>query len=357
MEFSGDARFMNAQEYSDPNRSVESLPWQMTRPELATWSDGREARLRRGSHVGIVLPCYNEEGNVDELYERIVKVFQGLPDYTFEMLFIDNASTDGTVGRLKALVDRDPRVKVIVNARNFGHIRSPFHGLMQSAGDCVISMCTDLQDPPELIPDFLSHWQRGMTMVVGQKKSSAESPPLFKVRGLYYKLARGLAEVPLLDHVTGFGLYDRRVVEIMRSFKDPYPYLRGMIAEIGLPFVTLPYGQPLRRSGITKNNFYTLLDLGILGITSHSRVPLRITTILGLFLSCLSMLVALCFLMLKLIFWDWLPAGYAPAVIGVFFLGSVQIFLTGLLGEYIGAVLTQVRQKPLVVERDRLGRR
>jgi glycosyltransferase involved in cell wall biosynthesis len=348
---------MNDQESLFSDRPIEPAPHRLARPELATWSDGREPRLRRGSHVGIVLPCYNEEGNVDELYGRLTKVFEGIPQYTYELLFIDNASTDGTVAKVKALIEQDSRVKLIVNARNFGHIRSPFHGLMQSAGDCVIWMCTDLQDPPELIPDFLSHWQRGMTMVIGQKKSSAESLPLFKVRGFYYKIARGLAEVPLLDHVTGFGLYDRRVVEIMRSFNDPYPYLRGMIAEIGLPFVTLPYDQPLRRSGITKNNFYTLLDLGILGITSHSRVPLRITTILGLCLSCLSMLVALCFLMLKLIFWDWLPAGYAPAVIGVFFLGSVQIFLTGLLGEYIGAVLTQVRQKPLVVERDRLGRR
>jgi glycosyltransferase involved in cell wall biosynthesis len=302
-----------------------------------------------------VLPCYNEEGNVDELYDRLSRVFADIAGYTFEMFFIDNASTDGTVERIKSLIARDPRVKLIVNARNFGHIRSPFHGLLEAPGDCVIVLATDLQDPPELIPEFLEQWDRGASMVLGKKKSSQESPSFFALRGLYYKLARAMAEVPLLEHVTGFGLYDRRVIEIMRSFGDPYPYGRGMIAEIGLPYVTIPYDQPLRKRGITKNNFYTLFDLALLGITSHSKVPLRIATIMGFVLSGLSLLVALAFLVLKLTFWYALPAGYAPVVIGVFFLGSVQIFLIGLLGEYVGAVLTQVRKRPLVVERERVG--
>jgi glycosyltransferase involved in cell wall biosynthesis len=327
-----------------------------SRPELATWHGGGDGRHRQAGHVGLVLPCYNEEGNVEELYERLVKVFEGLPDHTFEMLFIDNASTDGTVARIKSLVARDPRVKLIVNARNFGHIRSPFHGMMESAGDCVIAMCTDLQDPPELIPQFLEQWHRGASMVLGQKRTSGESPSFFALRGLYYKVARALAEVPLLEHVTGFGLYDRRVIEIMRGFADPYPYGRGMIAEIGLPYVTIPYDQPLRSRGITKNNFYTLLDLALLGITSHSKTPLRLATLLGFVLSGLSLAVALGFLVLKLAFWYSLPAGYAPAVIGIFFLGSVQIFLIGLLGEYVGAALTQVRRRPLVVERERISR-
>jgi glycosyltransferase involved in cell wall biosynthesis len=328
---------------------------QVTRPEIAPWTAAHDtAALPRGRHVGIVLPCYNEEANIDELYDRLTKVFAGLPDYTFEMLFIDNASTDGTVPKIKALIDRDPRVKLIVNARNFGHIRSPFHGLLESAGDCVIAMATDLQDPPELIPQFLDQWSRGASMVLGQKRTSQESPSFFALRGLYYRLARAMAEVPLLEHVTGFGLYDRRVIEIMRSFRDPYPYGRGMIAEIGLPYVTIPYDQPLRKRGITKNNFYTLLDLALLGITCHSKVPLRMATIAGFLLSGLSLLVALGFLVLKLTFWYSLPAGYAPAVIGIFFLGSVQIFLIGLLGEYIGAVVTQVRHRPLVVERERV---
>jgi glycosyltransferase involved in cell wall biosynthesis len=346
---------MNAQEPLLHDRPLEPAPHRLARPELATWSDGREGPLRRGSHVGVVLPCYNEEGNVDELYERLTKVFEGLPQYTYELLFIDNASTDGTVAKVKALIERDPRVKLIVNARNFGHIRSPFHGMMESGGNCVIVMCTDLQDPPELIPQFLEQWEHGASMVLGKKRTSQESPTFFAVRGLYYKLARAMADVPLLEHVTGFGLYDRRVIEIMRGFDDPYPYGRGMIAEIGLPYVTIPYDQPLRKRGITKNNVYSLFDLALLGITSHSKAPLRLATIAGFILSGLSLLVAIAFLLLKLTFWYALPAGYAPVVIGVFFLGSVQIFLIGLLGEYIGAVLTQVRKRPLVVERERVA--
>lgn len=326
------------------------------RPEIAPWqSPATDSRAQvRGRHVGVVLPCYNEEGNVDELYDRLSKVFTDLSDYTFEMLFIDNASTDGTVEKIKSLINRDHRVKLIVNARNFGHIRSPFHGLLESAGDCAIVLATDLQDPPELIPQFLEQWGRGASMVLGRKRTSEESPVFFALRGLYYKLARALAEVPLLEHVTGFGLYDRRVIEIMRGLNDPYPYARGLITEIGLPYVTIPYNQPLRKRGITKNNFYTLFDLALLGITSHSKVPLRTMTIMGFVLSGLSLLVSMAFLVLKLTFWYALPAGYAPVVIGVFFLGSVQIFLIGLLGEYVGAVLTQVRHRPWVVERERV---
>ena len=326
------------------------------RPEIASWqSTAAESQAQaHGRQVGIVLPCYNEEGNVDELYDRLSKVFADLPGYTFEMLFIDNASTDGTVEKIKSLIARDPRVKLIVNARNFGHIRSPFHGLLEAPGDCVIVLATDLQDPPELISQFLEQWHRGASMVLGKKRTSEESPTFFALRGLYYKLARAMAEVPLLEHVTGFGLYDRRVIEIMRGLNDPYPYARGLIAEIGLPYVTIPYDQPLRKRGITKNNFYTLFDIALLGITSHSKVPLRAATIAGFLLSGSSLLVAILFLVLKLTYWYALPAGYAPVVIGVFFLGSVQIFLIGLLGEYIGAALTQLHHRPLVVERERV---
>jgi glycosyltransferase involved in cell wall biosynthesis len=328
---------------------------QSDRPELATWAGAPPPGHRKSGRIGIVLPCYNEEANVDELYERLTKVFETLADHTFEMLFIDNASTDGTVAKLKGLAENDPRVRIIVNARNFGHIRSPFHALMEADGDCVIVMCTDLQDPPELIKQFVEHWERGASMVLGQKRSSAESPAFFAIRGLYYKVAKAMADVPLLEHVTGFGLYDRRVIEIMRGFADPYPYGRGMIAEIGLPYTLIPYDQPLRKRGITKNNFYTLIDMALLGITSHSKVPLRLATIAGFGLSAVSLVVAISFLILKLLFWDALPAGYAPAVIGIFFLGSIQILLIGLLGEYVGAVLTQVRRRPIVTEMSRYG--
>jgi len=325
------------------------------REPFNVWDGDRPSPSRSTGHVGLVLPCFNEEDNIEELYDRLVRVFSTLPEYIFEMLFIDNASTDRTVERLRQLAAKDSRVHIIVNARNFGHIRSPIHGIMEAGGDCVIAMSTDLQDPPELIPKFLEAWKNGACVAVGQKRKSDESQVFWLFRTLYYRIAKSLAEVPLLEHVTGFGLYDRRVVEIMRTYQDPYPYVRGLICDIGLPNSVIQYDQPLRKRGITKNNFYTLFDMALLGITSHSKVPLRVATIAGFVLSGLSLVVALAFLVLKLLFWHALPAGYAPVVIGVFFLGSVQIFLIGLLGEYVGAVLTQVRKRPLVVERERIG--
>jgi len=342
----------------DPGSTIHPVMNTFTndRPECVPWqSSGEpEAPLPRGRRVSVVLPCYNEADNVDELYDRLLAVCAEIPHYTFEFLFIDNASTDSTVDAITALIQRDPRVRLIVNARNFGHVRSPFHAFLEASGDCVIGMCTDLQDPPELIPQFLQQWERGASAVLGQKRTSHESPFFFALRSLYYHVASAMAEVPLLEHVTGFGLYDRRMIEIMRGFAEPYPYGRGMISEIGLPYVTIPYDQPLRKHGITKNNVYTLVDLALLGLTSHSKVPLRVATIMGFVLSGLSLVVALGFLLLKLTFWQALPAGYAPAVIGIFFLGSVQIFLIGLLGEYVGAVLTHVRKRPLVIEARRI---
>ncbi len=209
--------------------------------------------------------------------------------------------------------------------------------------------------PPELLSTFLDHWVAGASVVVGQKVSSEESFVFYSLRGLYYRLIDRISDVRLLQHVTGFGLYDRRVLEILRTFSDPYPYLRGMITEIGLPYTIVPYHQPLRRRGITKNNLFTLFDLAMLGVTSYSKLPLRLATMGGFVLSALSLIVAVVYLVAKLLFWDALPAGYAPAVIGIFFLGSVQIFLIGLLGEYIGAILTHVRNRPLVVEQSRVG--
>jgi len=309
----------------------------------------------RVAHVGLVLPCYNEALNVDELHSRICAVIGTIPECRFSLLFVDNSSTDDTVQKLRAIADRDSRVTVIENSRNFGHIRSPFHGLLECPGDCVIAMATDLQDPPELIPAFLQEWRRGMSVVIGQKQSSDESPLFFLVRSTYYRVIAGISDVPLLQHVTGFGLYDRRVIEIMRSLRDPYPYVRGMITEIGLPYVTIPYHQPLRRRGITKNNFMTLFDMAMVALTSYSKLPLRLATLGGFCLSAGSLAIAVAYTVGKLLFWDYLPAGYAPAVIGIFFLGSIQIFLVGLLGEYIGAILTQLRNRPLVVEKTRYG--
>jgi glycosyltransferase involved in cell wall biosynthesis len=324
------------------------------RPEIAPSSLSTET-IYRQKQVAIVFPCYNEEPNLDELYSRTLAAIEPLSHFAFRFYFVDNASTDGTADKLRSIAQKDSRVCVILNARNFGHIRSPFHGILEARGDCVVMMASDLQDPPEMLGQFLSHWVAGAAMVLGQKTSSDESPVFYALRSLYYSVMRRISDVPLLEHVTGFGLYDRRVVEILRGFRDPYPYTRGMVAEIGLPYVVVPYHQPNRRRGVTKNNFATLFDMAMLAVTSYSKLPLRIATIFGFTLSSLSGSVAIFYLLAKLLFWDYLPAGYAPAVIGIFFLGSVQIFLIGLLGEYIGAILTQVRNRPLVIEKERTG--
>lgn len=320
------------------------------RPELAPPPGSGRKR-----HIGIVLPLYNEEGNLRELYNRLLAVFAQLPGYTFEMLFMDNASTDGSERILRELAASDPRVKVIFNARNFGQLNSPFHGVMQVGGDAVMPMATDLQDPPELIPEFVRKWEEGYQIVVGVKTGAAESGLMYVLRTIYYKLARKLAEVELLEHVTGYGLYDRRAVEIMRRYGDPHPYTRGMLVEMGLPLAKVPYQQPARFAGVTTNNFLSLFDVAILGITAHSRLPMRIATLAGFVFSVLSFVMGMFYLIGKLLFWNWFEAGVAPVLVGMFFLGSIQLLFIGLIGEYVGAVLTWVKDRPLVVERERLG--
>ncbi len=305
--------------------------------------------------ITVVTGCYNEEDNVDELVRRVQAVFEKLPQYRWEMIFIDNASKDGTARRLRDLAANDARIKVIFNARNFGHIRSPYHALMNAQGDAVIAMASDLQDPPEMIPRFLAQWEAGYKAVVGVKETSDESALFFFVRRCYYKLVHRLADVETIQNFTGFGLYDQRIIQIMRGLDDPYPYFRGLIAEIGLPTTRIPYRQPLRKRGLTKNNFYTLYDIAMLGLTNHSKVPLRLATMLGFTFAFFSLCVALFYLTFKLMFWYNLPMGMAPVLIGVFMFCSVQLFFIGVLGEYIGAIHTQVLKRPHVVELDRLN--
>ena len=305
--------------------------------------------------ISIVTPCFNEADNVDELHARLTRVRQELPGYRFEHIFIDNASTDETVARVKQLIARDPTVRLIVNARNFGHIRSPFYGILQATGDAVVCMASDLQDPPELIPRMVRAWEQGYRVVAGIKSGSKESKAMWLLRTAYYRLARKLADVNLLEHFTGFGLYDRQVVDILRTLPDPYPYFRGLIAEIGFDVARIPYTQPGRTRGITKNNFYTLYDMAMLGITSHSKVPIRLATMAGFALSLISFLISLTYLVLKLILWDRFQLGTAPLLIGMFFFGSVQIFFVGFIGEYVAAVHTQVLRRPLVIERERVN--
>ena len=305
--------------------------------------------------LSIVSGCYNEAGNVEELVSRVAKVMDTLPGYDYEQIIIDNASTDGTQEILRKLVSGNPRLKVILNARNFGHIRSPYHGMMQAGGNAVIYMASDLQEPPELIPDFIKKWEEGAKAVVAIKDSSDESPLFFAVRKLYYRLVEGLAETRTIQNFTGFGLYDRTIMEYCRSLQDPYPYFRGLIAEIGLPVERISYHQPLRTRGFTKNNLYTLYDMAMLGITNFSKVPLRLAAMLGFVMAIMSLLVALVYLIYKLVFWYSLPVGTAPLVIGLFFFASVQLFFIGILGEYIGAIHTQVLRRPLVVEKERIN--
>ena len=305
--------------------------------------------------ISITTQCYNEEGNVAEVYRRVRNVMADLGRYRYEHIFIDNASEDRTVEILKEIAAQDTNVKVIVNARNFGHIRSPMHALYQTTGDCVIGIVSDLQDPPEMIPDLVREWENGYLMVLAVKRTSGENPLMFWIRKRYYGLIERLSSIKTVENFTGFGLYDRKVVDIIKQYDDPYPYFRGMVAEIGLPHKKLLYDQPARKRGFTKNNFYTLYDMGMLAITNLSKVPLRMMTFTGFASAMLSILVALGYLAYKLLYWNRFSVGTAPLVIGIFFVGSVQLLSMGILGEYIGSIHTQVQKRPYVVERERIN--
>ena len=305
--------------------------------------------------ISIVTPCYNEEDNVNELYNQVRVVFESLPGYEYEHIFIDNASKDNTVSILKELATSDSRVKIIVNSRNFGHIRSPYHALLQANGDAVILMVADLQDPPKMIVDFIRKWEEGYKVVLGVKSKSHESPIMFAVRKMYYNFINKVSEIELTKNNTGFGLYDHRIIEILREIDDPYPYFRGLITDIGFESYKIEYVQPVRKRGITKNNFYTLYDIAMLGITNHSKVPLRLAAILGFTMSALSFLGAIVYFIAKLLFWNYFTVGMAPLIIGLFLFSSVQLFFIGIIGEYIGSIHTQILKRPLVIEKERVN--
>ena len=308
--------------------------------------------------ISIVTACYNEEENVENLVCEVEKIFntdETLKNYDFEHIFIDNGSFDKTASILKGLVKDHPQVKVIINSRNYGHIRSPYHGLIAAEGDAVMSLVADFQDPPTLIPDFVKKWEEGFEIVAGVKVQSDESSIFFAIRTIYYKLVSRLAEVELIDNFTGFGLYDKRIIQELRKISDPYPYFRGLICELGFSRTIIKYHQPVRKRGITKNNFYTLYDMAMLGITTNSKIPLRTATILGFLFSILSFSFAIAFFIAKLMFWDSFSMGLAPILIGVFFFSSVQMFFIGILGEYIGSIHTQVLNRPRVIELERIN--
>ena len=306
--------------------------------------------------ISVVSPCYNEEGNVEILTDRVREIFATVSHYRYEHIIIDNHSTDATVEILRGIAKKDPNVKVILNARNFGHIRSPHHAILEATGDAVVVLLSDLQDPPEMILDFLREWEAGYPIVVAIKSTSDENGLMYRIRSAYYKTVARLTDVKVLEHFTGFGLYDRQVIDILkRDFDDPYPYFRGQIAEIGLPYKALNYNQKRRVRGITKNNFYTLYDIAMLGITNLSKVPLRLVLFGGFVCAGLSLFVGMAYLFAKLLFWNSFQIGLAPTMIGLFFLGSVQLIALGIIGEYVGSIHTIVQDRPLVTEKERIN--
>ncbi|MEK3911520.1 glycosyltransferase family 2 protein [Paenibacillus sp. FSL H7-0331] len=305
--------------------------------------------------ISIVTPCYNEEDNVEELYSQVKEIFNSMQDFVYEHIFIDNASKDSTLQILKNLAAKDENVKVIANARNFGHIRSPYHALLQARGDAAILLVADLQDPPKMINDFISKWEEGYKVVLGVKTQSEESPIMFAIRKMYYNFINRVSDIELTKNNTGFGLYDKRVIEILRGIDDPYPYFRGLISDIGFESFKIEYLQPARKRGITKNNFYTLYDIAMLGITNHSKIPLRVAAMLGFAMSAFSFGIAIVYLLAKLIFWNYFSVGTAPLIIGLFLFSSVQLFFIGIIGEYIGSIHTQVLKRPHVIEKERIN--
>ncbi len=305
--------------------------------------------------ISVVTPCYNEEDNVSELYHQVKNEFNKLSNYKYEHIFIDNASTDNTVKILKEIAQADKNIKIIVNTRNFGHIRSPYHAFLQTKGDALIVMAADLQDPPYLIPDFIKKWEDNFEIVIGVKNKSKENKIMFFIRKIFYNLISKISETEQIKNFTGFGLYDKKFIDILRSIDEPLPYFRGFITEFGLNRTEIPYIQPKREKGKTKNNLYTLYDMAMLGFVNHSKIPLRLASFIGFSVSFLSFLIALGYLIFKLLFWDTLQLGLAPLIIGIFFFSGVQLFFLGIIGEYIGAIFTRVRKHPLVIEKERIN--
>lgn len=306
--------------------------------------------------ISVVVPTYNEEANVVPLSKAIAEAMErDLPEYDYEILFIDNHSKDNTQALLRGLCRENKKIKAIFNAKNFGQARSPVYGMKQAYGDCVVRMCADFQDPVDMIIKFVREWEQGNKIVIGVKKSSQEKKIMYGIRSCYYKMINRITDIDHIEHFTGFGLYDKAFVDVVRDLHDPMPYLRGIIAELGFDYKAIPYEQPKRRAGKSKNNFYSLYDYAMIGITSYSKVVMRMATFLGFLVAGLSFVAGIVYFILKLMYWDRFSAGVAPMLIGVFFLGSLQLFFIGFLGEYVLSINTRVLDRPLVVEEERLN--
>ncbi len=306
--------------------------------------------------ISILIPCYNEEENVGPISEAVVKIMENdLPDYDYELVFIDNHSDDGTRQKLEEICSKNKKIKAILNVTNFGQFNSPFYGMCQTTGDCTISMCCDFQDPPELIPRFVEEWEKGYKIVSAIKTNSRENGIVYFLRSCYYRMIKNMSSVKMIEHFTGTGLYDRSFIKLISQLDDPIPFLRGIVAEYNFKRKDIPYTQNERRAGKTHNNFYSLYDAAMLSITSYTKVGLRLATIAGFLIGLGSFLVAMVFLVLKLTHWDSFQAGYAPMIIGVFLLGAIQLFFIGFLGEYVLNINTRIMHRPLVIEERRIN--
>lgn len=308
--------------------------------------------------ISVMIPCYNEVENVQPISEAVIEVLEKeLSNYDYELLFIDNCSTDGTRDKLEKICAKNKKIKAIFNVTNFGQFNSPFYGMCQTTGDCTISMCCDFQDPVELLPRFVEEWEKGHKIVSAIKTSSKENPILYFLRSMYYKAIKSMSSTEMIEHFTGFGLYDKSFISILKELDDPIPFLRGIVAEYGHGFnrIEIPYEQAERRAGKTHNNFYSLYDAAMLSFTSYTKVGLRLATFLGFISSGLSLLVALVYLVMKIVNWHSFQAGNAPMILGIYVIGSLQLFFIGLLGEYILNINTRVIKRPLVVEEKRIN--
>lgn len=306
--------------------------------------------------ISILIPCYNEEENVIPMSEAIVELFATqLQQYDYELVFIDNDSKDKTRKLLRDICSKNQKIKAIFNAKNFGQFNSPYYGMLQTIGDCTICMVCDFQDPIELIPKYIQEWEKGYKIVIGIKTSSKENPIMYRLRSLYYKLIKKFSDVEQIEHFTGSGLYDKEFVKVLRDLKDPTPFLRGIVAELGYKRKEIPYEQQQRRAGKTSNNFMRLYDAAMLSITSYTKIGLRLCTFFGMIIGGCSALIGLIYLVMKLVWWESFSAGMAPVVIGMFFLGAIQLVFLGFIGEYILSINQRVMNRPLVIEEERVN--